>query len=98
MKISVFFLATAIFSPFVLKAQSGFVWAVASASYQVEGAYQADGKGVSNWDVYTNKYKVTQPLTGKVQTGNISINAYDRAQYLKDIALMKELGVTAYRF
>src|SRR5580765_5622408 len=82
----------------ILKAQTPFIWAGASASYQVEGAYQADGKGVSNWDVYTNKYEVTKPLTGKVQTGNVSINAYDRSQYLKDIALMKELGITSYRF
>jgi beta-glucosidase len=77
---------------------TAFIWGVASASYQVEGAYQADGKGVSNWDVYTNKYHVTQMMTGDVQTGNVSINAYDRTQYLKDITLMKQLGVTAYRF
>jgi beta-glucosidase len=75
-----------------------FLWGVASASYQVEGAYQADGKGLSNWDVYTNKYHVTQPITGEIQTGNVSINEYDRAQYMKDIALMKQLGITSYRF
>jgi len=75
-----------------------FIWGVASASYQVEGAYQADGKGLSNWDVYTNQYHVTQMMTGEVQTGNVSINEYDRTQYLKDIALMKQLGVTSYRF
>ena len=99
MKIFSFFLAIGIFSyPLILKAQEPFVWAVASASYQVEGAYQEDGKGESNWDVYTNRYRITQPLTGKVQTGNIAIKAYDRTQYLKDIALMKALGVTAYRF
>jgi beta-glucosidase len=75
-----------------------FLWGVASASYQVEGAYQADGKGVSNWDVYTNQYQVTRMMTGEVQTGNVSINEYDRTQYLKDIALMKQLGVSSYRF
>ncbi len=79
-------------------AQNKFIWGVASASYQVEGAYQADGKGLSNWDVYTNKYHVTEGLTGQSQTGNIAINAYDRKQYLQDIALMKKLGVNAYRF
>ena len=36
--------------------------------------------------------------TGKVETGNVAINAYDRDQSLKDIALLKELGVNAYRF
>jgi beta-glucosidase len=75
-----------------------FIWGVASASYQVEGAYQADGKGLSNWDVYTNRYHVTEGFTGNNQTGNVAINAYDRTQYLKDIVLMKALGVTSYRF
>ena len=75
-----------------------FIWAVASASYQVEGAYLADGKGLSNWDVLTNTYHITEGLTGKNQTGNIAINEYDRTQYLKDLALMKQLGVTSYRF
>lgn len=75
-----------------------FIWGVASASYQVEGAYQADGKGLSNWDVYTNTYHVTEGFTGNSQTGNVAINAYDRTQYLKDITLMKALGVTSYRF
>jgi beta-glucosidase len=79
-------------------AQNKFIWGVASASYQVEGAYQADGKGLSNWDVYTNKYHVTEGLAGQNETGNIAINAYDRKQYLQDIALMKKLGVNTYRF
>ena len=75
-----------------------FAWGVASASYQVEGAYQADGKGLSNWDVYTNEYHITEAFTGKNQTGNVSVNQYDRTQYLKDFALMKALGVSHYRF
>ena len=88
--------------PGLLSAQSPhpqpFIWAVASAAYQVEGAYQADGKGLSNWDVYTNDYHVTEGLTGTIQTANVAINEYDRTQYLKDIALMKQLGVNSYRF
>ncbi len=75
-----------------------FMWGVASASYQVEGAYKADGKGLSNWDVYTNDYQVTKSVIGENHTGNISVNQYDRTQYLKDFALMKQLGVTHYRF
>ena len=75
-----------------------FIWGVASAAYQVEGAYQADGKGLSNWDVYTNDYHVTEGMIGENQTGNVSINQYDRKQYLQDIALMKKLGVNTYRF
>jgi beta-glucosidase len=84
--------------PILLNAQQPFIWGVASASYQVEGAYKADGKGLSNWDVYTNRYQVTVPFIKENQTGNVSINEYDRDQYLKDIALMKKLGITAYRF
>lgn len=75
-----------------------FIWGFASAAYQVEGAYQADGKGLSNWDVYTNDYHVTEGMIGENQTGNVSINQYDRKQYLQDIALMKKLGVNTYRF
>jgi beta-glucosidase len=75
-----------------------FMWGVASASYQVEGAYKADGKGLSNWDVYTNTNEVTKAVIGENHTGNITVNQYDRTQYLKDFALMKKLGVTHYRF
>lgn len=75
-----------------------FLWGVSTAAYQVEGAYQADGKGESKWDFLTNKVGVTQFLIGEKQTGNVAINMYDRTQYLKDIQLMKQLGVNAYRF
>jgi beta-glucosidase len=77
---------------------SNFLWGVSTAAYQVEGAYQADGKGESKWDFLTNKVGVTQFMIGEKQTGNVAINMYDRNQYLKDIALMKKLGVNAYRF
>lgn len=78
--------------------KDSFLWGVASAAYQVEGAYQADGKGESKWDFLTNKIGVTQFIIGEKQTGNVAINMYDRTQYLKDIGLMKQLGVNAYRF
>src|SRR5215212_7359160 len=78
--------------------KNNFLWGVATAAYQVEGAYQADGKGESKWDFLTNKVGVTQFMIGEKQTGNVAINMYDRNQYLKDIALMKKLGVNAYRF
>ena len=81
-----------------LKAPKDFLWGVATAAYQVEGAYQADGKGESRWDFLANKVGVTQFLIGEKQTGNVSINMYDRTQYLKDIQLMKQLGVNSYRF
>jgi beta-glucosidase len=75
-----------------------FLWGAASAAYQVEGAWQADGKGLSNWDIYTNVYRATEPIIGRHETGNVAINAYDRAQYLEDIALMRALGINCYRF
>ena len=78
--------------------QNPFLWGVSTAAYQVEGAYQADGKGESKWDFLTNKVGVTQFMIGQKQTGDTAINMYDRIQYLKDIQLMKQLGVNAYRF
>src|SRR3954447_5019981 len=78
--------------------QNGFLWGVSTAAYQVEGAYQADGKGESKWDFLTNTIGVTQFTINKKQTGNVAINMYDRKRYLKDIELMKKLGVNAYRF
>lgn len=75
-----------------------FLWGAASAAYQVEGGWDADGKGPSKWDMYTNRDRVTVPMTGKHETGNVAINQYSRDQYLKDIALMRDLGLNAYRF
>lgn len=71
-----------------------FLWGAASAAYQVEGADDIDGKGLSNWDVWMNKYEVA----GKGVNGSVAINFYERKQYLKDIALMKEIGLNSYRF
>ena len=70
-----------------------FVWAVAASAYQTEGAVEEDGKGLSIWDVFVKE------KNGKIydnHTGEIAIDFYHR--YKEDIALMKELGVKAYRF
>jgi beta-glucosidase len=72
----------------------GFLWGAATAAYQVEGGWRADGKGLSVWDVYTN----TDRMAASGETANIALNMYDRGQYLQDIALLKSLGVNAYRF
>jgi beta-glucosidase len=82
---------------FAQKVKQPFLWGVATAAYQVDGAYQTDGKGESKWDFLTNTVGITQFMIGEKQTGNVSINMYDRTQYLKDIALMKELGINSYR-
>jgi len=69
-----------------------FIWGVASASYQVEGAVNEDGRGASVWDMFCK-----QP--GRVIDGSSGDTACDHYhRYKEDIALMKELGIKAYRF
>lgn len=74
--------------------RDAFLWGAASASYQVEGAVNADGRGRSIWDVYLDDYH----LAGPGISGAVAINFYDRDQYLKDIEDYKRLGLTSYRF
>ena len=69
-----------------------FVWGTATAAYQVEGAADADGRGPSVWDVFCRR-------KGAVFEGHSGETACDHYhRYREDIALMKELGVTSYRF
>lgn len=69
-----------------------FVWGAATAAYQIEGAWNEDGKGESIWDVYSH-----QP--GKVMNGHTGDVACDHYHKFKeDVALMRELGIKAYRF
>lgn len=71
---------------------SGFLWGSASAAYQVEGAWDADGKGPSVWDVFTKQ----EGTTFKGSNGDVAVDHYHR--YKEDIALMAEQGLKAYRF
>ena len=69
-----------------------FLWGTASSSYQIEGAFAEDGKGLSIWDTFSNK-------SGNIahdENGNKACDHYHR--YREDIALMKSLGIQAYRF
>jgi beta-glucosidase len=75
-------------------AKEPFRWGAASAAYQVEGASTADNKGRSIWDVYMDDDHAAGPGI----SGQVAINFYDRDQYLKDIALLKAMGLTSYRF
>jgi beta-glucosidase len=70
----------------------GFYWGVATASYQVEGAWDEDGKGESIWDRYAH----TPGNIANGDTGDVANDHYHR--YKEDVALMKEMGATAYRF
>ncbi|GGK93228.1 beta-glucosidase [Sphaerisporangium melleum] len=71
---------------------TGFVWGAATSAYQIEGATGADGRGTSIWDTF-----VRQP--GRVLNGDdadVAIDHYRR--YRDDVAVMADLGLTAYRF
>ena len=75
-----------------VKPLPGFVWGVSTSSYQIEGAAREDGRGPSIWDAYCR-------LPGRVKngdTGDVACDHYHR--YAEDIALMRNLGVKAYRF
>ena len=70
---------------------ASFTWGVATASYQIEGAVEEDGRGESIWDRFC-------ATDGKVRNGNsgaIACDFYHR--YRDDVALMSELGVSAFR-
>jgi 6-phospho-beta-glucosidase len=69
-----------------------FLWGAASAAYQVEGAWNAGGKGLSVWDVFTK----IPGKTFKGSNGDVAVDHYRR--YKEDIALMAEMGLKAYRF
>ncbi|MDX2119336.1 MAG: GH1 family beta-glucosidase [Planctomycetota bacterium] len=70
----------------------GFIWGAAAASYQIEGAAKEDGRGPSVWDTFSH-------TPGKVvrgHTGDVACDHYHRMR--EDVALMKSLGLKAYRF
>jgi beta-glucosidase len=69
-----------------------FVWGCAAASYQVEGAWNEDGKGPSIWDTFVH----TPGHVVNNETGDVAVDHYHR--YKEDVALMKQLGLDAYRF
>jgi beta-glucosidase len=70
----------------------GFLWGAATSAYQVEGAPLADGAGPSIW----HRFVRTPGLVNNGDTGDVACDHYRRFE--SDIALMKRLGLTAYRF
>jgi len=70
----------------------GFYWGVATSSYQIEGAWDEDGKGVSIWDTYAH----TPGNIHNDDNGDVANDHYHR--YEEDVALLKSIGATAYRF
>jgi beta-glucosidase len=69
-----------------------FLWGAATASYQVEGAWNEDGKGESIWDRFCH----TPGKIANGETGDVACDHYHR--YREDIDLMRQLGMQAYRF
>jgi len=69
-----------------------FIWGAATASYQIEGAWDEDGKGESIWDHFSHQpYRIFND-----DTGDIACDHYHHMP--QDVALMKDLGLKSYRF
>lgn len=72
--------------------KKNFTWGAATASYQIEGGWNADGKGLGIWDVFShNPGNIIES-----HTGDIASDHYHK--FKEDVHIMKELGLTAYRF
>lgn len=69
-----------------------FVWGTSTSSYQVEGAVGEGGRGPSIWDTRCR----TKDKVAQGHSGDVACDHYHR--YPEDIALMKDIGVSAYRF
>ena len=69
----------------------GFVWGTATASYQIEGAHDRDGKGASIWDTFTH----TPGKIHKDEIGDVACDHYNR--YAEDVQLMHQINCKAYR-
>jgi beta-glucosidase len=69
-----------------------FLWGCSSSAYQIEGAWNEDGKGESIWDRFSH----TPGCIRTGETGDVACDFYHR--YPEDVAIMKELGLKSYRF
>ena len=71
---------------------AGFLWGAATSAYQIEGSPLADGAGPSIW----HRFVHTPGLMSNGDTGDVACDHYRR--FASDVALMKNLGLNAYRF
>lgn len=74
-----------------LRFPEGFAWGAATASYQIEGAADADGKGRSIWDVFSH----TPGKTDDGRNGDLACDHYNR--WGEDVSLMQSMGIRNYR-
>jgi len=70
----------------------GFVWGTGTSAYQIEGAAREDGRGLSVWDAFCHR----SGAIWEGQTGDVACDHYHR--YAEEVALMKQVGIQAYRF
>ncbi|MBL0767240.1 beta-glucosidase [Sphingopyxis sp. XHP0097] len=70
-----------------------FLWGAATAAYQIEGSPLADGAGASIWQRFSHDPRL---MASPGDTGDVACDHYNRME--SDVALMKELGLQAYRF
>lgn len=76
----------------MMKYPKDFVWGAATSAIQIEGAVNGEGKGKNIWDVFSH-----QP--GKIFEGHTPDTACDHYhRYKEDVAIMKQIGIRAYRF
>ncbi len=76
----------------VVRFPKGFLWGGATAAYQVEGGWNADGKGESVWDRFAH-------TPGKIHagdTGDVACDSYHK--YHEDAALIRALNLKSYRY
>jgi len=76
----------------ILTFPDDFLWGAATAAYQIEGAWNEDGKGESIWDRFCH----TPDHIENDDTGDVACDHYHR--WREDVALMQRLGLPAYRF
>ncbi|XP_044265974.1 myrosinase 1-like [Tribolium madens] len=86
-------LRLALAEPTNKKFPENFLFGTATASYQVEGGWNEDGKGENIWDYFTHTYP---DRIANQANGDIACNSYHK--YLEDIEMLKDLGVHFYRF
>lgn len=83
---------------------ASFTWGAASSAYQIEGAWNQDGRGPSIWDTYCHAipteggpaHTPVKPNVFQGHTGDVACDHYNR--HKEDVGIMKSIGLKAYRF